>query len=158
MSSPNYEALKNVGSNYRAILEDFSSETNIGNLSIHLSAAQGAVKAFHAKFGCGIATVPRLSKLKLRLGLIAEECHELHDACEDGDIVEAADALCDIIYVVLGAALEWGIDLGPLFAEVHRTNMAKEGGIKTAAGKVLKPEGWKPPEIERLLSEQGYVK
>ena len=70
--------------------------------------------------------------------------------------MEIADGICDSIYVLLGAALELGINITPLWDEVQRTNMAKEGGAIREDGKILKPEGWKPPVISRLLKEQGW--
>jgi predicted HAD superfamily Cof-like phosphohydrolase len=60
--------------------------------------------------------------------------------------------MCDVIYVICGTAVEFGIDLAPFFAEVHRTNMAKEGGATRADGKILKPEGWQPPRIAEMLA------
>jgi predicted HAD superfamily Cof-like phosphohydrolase len=47
-----------------------------------------------------------------------------------------------------------GIDLGPFFAEIHRTNMEKAGGpVRPSDGKILKPPGWKPPDIVGMLAE-----
>lgn len=65
----------------------------------------------------------------------------------------AVDGMCDLSYVTFGAAIEMGIDLEPFFDEVHRSNMAKVGGATREDGKTLKPEGWEPPAIERLLGE-----
>lgn len=95
---------------------------------------------------------------ELRKELIREEVQEFYDACDDRDITAMADALVDIMVVTLGAGSAAGIDLGPLFAEVHRTNMAKVGPdgkvIRREDGKVLKPEGWEPPRIQKLLEIQ----
>lgn len=57
----------------------------------------------------------------------------------------------------LFAAIDLGIDIKPLFEEVHRTNMLKVGGPTRADGKILKPEGWQPPRIRELLIEQGWI-
>lgn len=73
-----------------------------------------------------------------------------------GDFPAAVDGLCDLMYVIVGAALRWGVDLGPLFAEVHRANMAKAGGPVREDGKRLKPPGWTPPDIEGELRKQGW--
>lgn len=70
------------------------------------------------------------------------------------DFEEAIDGLCDLIYVVLGSAVAWGIDLDPFFREVQRANMEKLTGPKRADGKQLKPEGWRPPDIETILLRQ----
>lgn len=67
------------------------------------------------------------------------------------DFVKAIDALMDVLYVTFGACDAFGIDADPFFAEVHRTNMAKLDGPTDEFGKRLKPEGWTPPDIARLL-------
>lgn len=70
------------------------------------------------------------------------------------DLVEAADALADIDYVVEGTRLEFGINGGPIADEVHRSNLAKLGGKKSPEGKTLKPAGWTPPDIKGCLAAQ----
>lgn len=72
------------------------------------------------------------------------------------DLVELADGLADLDYVVEGTRLEFGIDGGPIAREVHRSNMAKVGGEKRADGKTMKPTGWTPPDIEGELRKQGW--
>ena len=88
---------------------------------------------------------------------IAED--ELDRAMENSnvrvDLVEMADGLADLDYVVEGTRLEFGIDGGPIAAEVHRSNMAKLGGGRRSDGKTLKPAGWTPPDIARELAKQG---
>lgn len=74
------------------------------------------------------------------------------------DIVEAADALADSLYVVHGSGHTLGIPLPRVFEEVHRSNMAKLDPITgkpnvTDDGKVLKPEGWTPPNIAAVLED-----
>lgn len=113
-----------------------------------------AVLDFHRKFGANIGEKPGFPPehtAALRFTLIEEELEEFKEAVGQRDIVKAADALADLTYVVLGTAVTLGIDLRPVFAEVHRTNMAKEGGATREDGKILKPPGWKPPEIAPLL-------
>lgn len=93
----------------------------------------------------------------LRAHLILEELSELMTAMADDDIVGCLDALCDLRYVQDGTTLDLGLhhhfDEG--FLEVHGTNMAKVGPdgkpFKNAAGRISKPEGWKPPDLERLF-------
>lgn len=68
---------------------------------------------------------------------------------------KSADALIDLLYVTIGSLLAMGIDLWPLWAEVQRCNMAKLGG-PVINGKLCKPEGFKPPDIEALLLDQGW--
>ena len=78
-------------------------------------------------------------------------------AADDGtrDTVETADALADLIYVIYGMALETGIDLAAVLAEVQRSNMSKLGAdgkpVYREDGKVLKGPGYFPPNVEAVL-------
>lgn len=69
---------------------------------------------------------------------------------------EALDAVIDSIVVLHNTSNAMGLDIEPLWDEVHRANMAKAGGPKRADGKALKPEGWKPPDIVGLLKQLLY--
>lgn len=117
---------------------------------------QDAVREFHVALGLPIGDerAPCLTNGKLRIKLLKEEFKELRRAIRKGDLVEACDALEDIRYVIDGCGVEWGVDLEPVFAEVHRTNMLKAGGPRRRDGKVMKPEGWQPPDIETVLKRQ----
>jgi len=84
----------------------------------------------------------------------AQTVVQFHKAFEKPDFVESIDGICDLIFVAFGAAVRFGIDLTPFFEEVSRANLAKEGGTTRADGKVLKPEGWKPPDHDRILTKQ----
>jgi len=114
------------------------------------------VKAFHKKFGVPTPDAPTFDfPVDLRLNLIEEEFAEMKAAIAAGDMPEFVDAVCDLLYVVHGIALAAGIHhLQPFFEEVHITNMAKSGGKTRADGKIMKPEGWKPPRIAELLAER----
>lgn len=136
------------------------------------------VRAFHAKVApAGLeATRPGFRRTALRLRLIQEECDELTNACgfpTDGEALEAeesdegmpdhepdfpaaVDALVDLLYVTFGALIEWGVPIPAAWAEVQRTNMAKEGGPSRPDGKVLKPAGWTPPDIAGVLTAAGW--
>src|SRR3712207_9578951 len=98
------------------------------------------VAAFHRKFGAPPPDRPSLEGFPgdLRVRLIEEEAAEFAKAVQDGDMVEMIDALCDLLYVTYGAAVDLGVDLEPFFAEVHRSNLAKVGGTRRADGKWLK--------------------
>lgn len=61
------------------------------------------------------------------------------------------DGICDVIVTLHNITNAMGIDIEPFFDEIHRTNMAKQGGPKRADGKGLKPEGWQPPRILEML-------
>ncbi len=89
-----------------------------------------SVAEFHKTFQHPILDSPQIpseARCKLRVALIAEELEELEQAIKDKDIVEIADALCDIQYVLSGAILEFGLKdkFSELFDEVQRSNMSK---------------------------------
>jgi predicted HAD superfamily Cof-like phosphohydrolase len=87
--------------------------------------------------------------------LINEEVNdELIPAIESSNLLESVDGAVDSIVVILGAMVYMGVDIRPIWDEVHRTNMLKVGGKKRADGKLLKPEGWKPPEVQKLIQQQ----
>jgi predicted HAD superfamily Cof-like phosphohydrolase len=88
------------------------------------------VAEFHRTFKHPILETPQIpskQRSDLRVSLIAEELKELQEAIENNDIVEAADALADIQYVLAGAILEFGLGekFRELFDEVQRSNMSK---------------------------------
>lgn len=92
--------------------------------------ALNQVAEFHHTFRHPVLpepTIPSEQRCKLRVSLIAEELKELEAAIADKDIVEVADALCDIQYVLAGAILEFGLGekFVDLFDEVQRSNMSK---------------------------------
>ena len=95
----------------------------------------------------------------LRLALIKEELGELKEAMLENDIVETADAIADILYVVYGAAVAFGIDIDEVFQEVHSSNMSKldEDGnaIFDEMGKVMKGPDYFRPNIAQVLLQQG---
>lgn len=121
-----------------------------------MKKAQDDVTAFHRamKQPIGDMAAPAFGRVGLRLGLIDEERRELQEAADKSDIVASADALADLCYVVIGTAVEWGIDLAAVWDEVHRSNMAKVGGPVREDGKVLKPPGWVPPDVAGVLAVQ----
>lgn len=71
--------------------------------------------------------IPSKERCQLRFDLIEEELTELGDSILANDIVEVADAICDLLFVVYGAANEFGLNskLEALFNEVYRSNMSK---------------------------------
>ena len=102
-----------------------------------------------------VPTFPEEDIQRLRLDLIEEELDELHYAIDNKDIVEIADALGDLLYVVYGAGHAFGIDLDECFKEIHASNMSKLGPdgkpIKREDGKVLKPDTFFPPDLKSIL-------
>tara|TARA_B110000503_G_scaffold137324_1_gene221341 strand:- start:585 stop:938 length:354 start_codon:yes stop_codon:yes gene_type:complete len=92
---------------------------------------------------------------ELRYDLIREELQELRDAFDSEDLVEVADALTDILYVVYGAGHAFGVNLDACFLEVHRSNMSKLDKcgkpIYREDGKILKGSGYSPPDLIHII-------
>ena len=91
------------------------------------------------------------------LNLIEEEVGELRVAVANSDDVETFDAILDIIVVCIGYGLSRGWPMVEGWQEVMRSNLAKidvDGFVKRRAdGKILKPEGWTAPDLNRVLRE-----
>ena len=101
---------------------------------------------------------PSEANYDMYLSLIAEEYNELADAIAADDKVEQLDALVDILVVTMGAIRAGGFDGEGAWNEVMRTNFAKidsnTGKVrKREDGKVLKPEGWEPPQLANFLGD-----
>ncbi len=98
-------------------------------------------------------------QFNMYLKLIEEEADELGDAIAAHDKVETLDALIDILVVTIGAIHSAGFDAEGAWKEVMKTNFAKidkeTGKVrKREDGKVLKPLGWTPPELEPFLTKE----
>lgn len=121
--------------------------------------ASDCVREFHAAFGHPIAEKPGIPEDKelviLRESLIEEESREVIDACWKGDLPEIAKELADLIYVIHGMALAYGIPLDEVFEAVHQSNMSKldENGnvLLREDGKVLKGPNYEPPNIQEII-------
>lgn len=117
-----------------------------------------AVRAFHEAIGMELPETPQLPSLAvqaLRQTLLQEEYTELQAAINAGDLVAIAQEAADLLYVTYGLCLTYGIDLNPVFAEVHRANLAKTTGPRRADGKQLKPTDWQPPDVASVLAQQA---
>lgn len=119
------------------------------------------VKDFQTAVGQNIGVKPEFPdgpERDLRLRLLKEEYEEyIQGECKN-DLENIAKELADIIYIVCGTAASYGIPLDRVFEEVHRSNMEKlvDGKpVRRADGKILKPEGWKPPNIKAVLWPEG---
>ena len=116
------------------------------------------VKLFMKTFSQEVKDSPALPSEKiqqLRLDLIAEEFSELKAAVGEGNLVEIADALTDILYVTYGAAHAFGIPIDECFEEVQRSNMSKldiDGRpIFREDGKVIKGPNYSKPDLQMVL-------
>ena len=113
---------------------------------------------FMKTFGQEVKTNTELSSEKinnLRINLINEELEELKKAIEDKNIIEVADALTDILYVVYGAGHAFGINLDKCFDEVQKSNMSKLGDdgkpIYNENGKVMKGPKYFKPDLSKFI-------
>jgi predicted HAD superfamily Cof-like phosphohydrolase len=157
-----------------------------GHVDTRISTLSRQVAEFHKAVGQPILDKPQVpseERIRLRLRLITEEFFELLDAAglpllvskafvmsvinaetfRNGEnqstvsMVDLADAVADLDYVVEGTRLEFGINGAPIADEVHRSNMLKASGPVRADGKRLKPPGFQPPDVEGELRKQGWV-
>jgi len=111
------------------------------------------VKEFHQMVGIPIGESPRQidrHAFARRARLIAEEFSEYCKAVSEGNIVEIADALADLKYVVDGAAVEHGLPFDEVFRQVHESNMTKAGGHFDTTGKWVKPPTYIPVNLSWL--------
>jgi predicted HAD superfamily Cof-like phosphohydrolase len=97
--------------------------------------------------------------IELRIKLLREEVEEYAEAARAGDMVEILDALADIGYILAGTIINHGMQhiYDDAFNEVHRSNMAKlvDGKVlRREDGKVMKPEGWTPPQLAQFLNKE----
>jgi predicted HAD superfamily Cof-like phosphohydrolase len=115
-----------------------------------------------AKFmnACGQTVGNRnIDQFDLYVNLIKEEVGELQVAIDNNDLVEQLDALIDIMVVTVGAVQSLGADGEGAWKEVMSTNFAKIDSLtgrvrKREDGKVLKPLGWKPPELSKYINRE----
>lgn len=122
-----------------------------------------AVQEFHQAFGLGIQQKPTTNlssdKIKLRFNLMAEENEEYLDAAKQNDLVEVADALGDMLYILCGTILEHGMQhkIEEVFNEIQRSNMSKLDingkPIYREDGKVLKGPNYFKPNISEIINE-----
>lgn len=126
------------------------------------------VARFHEVTDTPVLRVPEFpsdERMILREDLIIEEVvNELLRALRERDMIGTADGAIDSIYVIVGMLLELGCPVSELWDEVQRANMTKailqpDGSFKVvrrADGKILKPEGWTPPDIAGILRAHGW--
>lgn len=124
-----------------------------------------AVTKFHNAFGLGIKNKPTAdlgeAKNLLRYKLMREENEEYLEAANNNDLVEVADALGDMLYILYGTIIEHGMQeiIEDVFEEIQRSNMSKLGAdgkpIYREDGKVLKGPNYFTPDIEKILNKKG---
>ncbi|MCG2420024.1 nucleoside triphosphate pyrophosphohydrolase family protein [Aequorivita sp. F47161] len=122
-----------------------------------------AVSEFHKAFGLGMKDSPTanlgIKKNLLRYELMREENEEYLEAANQNDLVEVADALGDMLYILCGTIIEHGMQhkIEEVFNEIQRSNMSKLGAdgkpIYREDGKVLKGPDYFKPNIEQILEK-----
>lgn len=120
-----------------------------------------AVQEFHTAFKLGYKNEPIAdlgdAKNKLRFNLMKEENEEYFEAAQNNDLVEVADALGDMLYILCGTIIEHGMQhkIEEVFNEIQRSNMSKLGEdgqpIYREDGKVLKGPNYFKPNIKEIL-------
>lgn len=120
-----------------------------------------AVQEFHEAFGLGIKEQPTAilgaEKIGLRYELMKEENEEYLAAANKGDLVEVADALGDMLYILCGTIIEHGMQdkIVEVFDEIQRSNMSKLGEdgqpVYREDGKVLKGPNYFRPDLQKIL-------
>jgi predicted HAD superfamily Cof-like phosphohydrolase len=120
-----------------------------------------AVEEFHKAFGLGVKHEPVADLGEplniLRFNLMKEENEEYFEAAQQNDMVEVADALGDMLYILCGTIIEHGMQhkIEEVFDEIQRSNMSKLGEdgkpIYRADGKVLKGPNYFKPNIRKIL-------
>ena len=122
-----------------------------------------AVKEFHDTFRIGYSESPIAhlgeDKNQLRYNLMKEENEEYLEAVNNNDLVEIADALGDMMYILCGTIVEHGLQhkMEAVFDEIQRSNMSKLGEdgnpIYREDGKVLKGPNYFKPDFSKILGE-----
>lgn len=122
-----------------------------------------SVKEFHTAFGIGHSENPRAdlgeTKNILRFNLMKEENEEYLEAVQNNDLIEIADALGDMMYILCGTIIEHGLQhkIEEVFDEIQRSNMSKLGQdgkpIYREDGKVMKGPNYFKPDFSKILRE-----
>ena len=123
------------------------------------------VEDFHKAFGLGVADKPTVKlsdeTIKLRFNLMKEENEEYYEAAKRNDIIEVADALGDMLYILCGTILSHGMQnkIHEVFEEIQRSNMSKLGEngkpIYRKDGKVMKGPKYFKPNIESIIKDNN---
>lgn len=118
------------------------------------------VREFHEAFDIPIANranLPSVERRAMRENILREEFEEYLAAERENDLVEIADALADMAYVIFGTALEYGIPLDRVIEEVHRSNMSKLDAdgrpLHRADGKVTKGPNFFRPDVAAIIDD-----
>ncbi|HHC08530.1 MAG TPA: hypothetical protein ENK55_07415 [Actinobacteria bacterium] len=133
----------------------------VGPGSLGSVTNQERLREFHRIVDGYVPDGPRIpdpATLALRRALVEEEAAEVREAFDrllaaptDDHLVALARELADLLYVVYGTFVVAGIDADAVVEEVHAANLRKRSGPRRADGKQLKPDGWSPPDVRRVV-------
>ena len=126
-----------------------------------------AVKLFHETYGLGVSSEMKADlgtlKNELRFNLMKEENEEYLEAVQNNDLIEIADALGDMLYILCGTIIEHGLQhkIEEVFDEIQRSNMSKLGEdgspIYREDGKVMKGPNYFKPDFSKILRYAFYI-
>lgn len=129
-----------------------------------MQTVEEALREFHTTYGLVVRDEPidfshendeDAELFQLRWNLVQEEHEEFQTAWVGEDLIKLADAICDLVYVLVGTAISLGIPFDRCFAEVQRSNMSKLGEdgkpIVREDGKILKGPFFSPPNLARII-------
>jgi predicted HAD superfamily Cof-like phosphohydrolase len=119
------------------------------------------IPAFDPRKACQF---PSTEIIQYRLKFLREEIKEFEDACLEGNLVEALDAIADIVYVAMGTGHYFNMPFPNVWIEVQRANMERilctrencPPDKQYRADMVIKPAGWRPPDIAAILEHQNF--
>lgn len=118
---------------------------------------QSMVTEFHRKFGFTINEMPTIlddELWRVRHDNTLKELKELETAHINRDIVAVADAITDLNYFTIGTAVASGIDLDPVFEEIHRSNMTKDRPVGGGDKKAVKGPNYSKPNLVPIIARQ----
>lgn len=127
-----------------------------------MSEAFDGVKLFHKTYKLNVGEFPALpdtAERDLRINLLKEEWSEYLEGEMKDDLVNISKELCDMLYIIYGTAVSYGIPMDAVFAEVQRSNMSKLGEdgkpIFREDGKVLKGPNYSPANIQKVIDDHS---
>lgn len=122
-----------------------------------------AVELFHRTYGLGVNQTPKAdlgkTKNELRFNLMKEENEEYFEAVQNNDLIEVADALGDMLYILCGTILEHGLQhkIEEVFDQIQESNMSKLGEdgkpIYREDGKVMKGPNYFKPDFSKIIEQ-----
>lgn len=130
-------------------------------MSMTIKTNAEKIADFHHAIGVTVPdepTMPSAETMRLRKTLVREEYEEVMEAFDgllktDINIVPLMHELADLLYVVYGTFVQFGVDADAVFDEVHRANMQKARGPRREDGKVLKPADFQPADVTSVIAK-----